>query len=60
MEGVLTKTKTEGKNGEKDGDAEAYLKMVLAMPMKALILIGMPAEEVDGLIAELNGGESDG
>ncbi len=59
LEDVLAKTKTEGKTGEKDGDAAAYMKMVLAMPIKTLILIGMPAEEVDGLIAQLNGGAGD-
>jgi beta-glucosidase len=57
LEDILAKVHASGKTGDKEGDGEAYLKMVLAMPMKTLILIGIPAEVVDGTIATLNGGE---
>lgn len=56
---ILAQTGTAGKNGEKDGDGAAYLKMVLAMPLKALILIGQSAETVDDLISTLNREEAD-
>jgi beta-glucosidase len=59
LSGVLETVKASGKTGEKPGDDAAYLRMVLAMPMKALILIGLPAEQVDGLIAELNAGREE-
>jgi len=51
---ILETVKASGKTGDKEGDDEAYLKMVLAMPMKTLILIGLSAEKVDGFIAALN------
>jgi beta-glucosidase len=54
LENVLETVKASGKTGETPGDDEAYLKMVLAMPLKALILIGIPSEQLDDLIAELN------
>ena len=54
LTGVLEKVKASGKTGDKEGDEEAYLKMVLSMPVKTLILIGMPAEKVDGFISALN------
>jgi beta-glucosidase len=47
-------TKMQEKTGDKPGDDEAYMKMVLAMPIKALILVGVPAEQVDGIITTLN------
>jgi beta-glucosidase len=56
MTALLTSldTKMREKTGDKPGDDEAYLKMVLAMPVKALILVGVPAEQVDGIINTLN------
>jgi beta-glucosidase len=54
---ILARIKASGKAGDKEGDDAAYLKMVLAMPVKALILIGMPAGQVDGLLETLNGGD---
>jgi beta-glucosidase len=43
------------KTGSKPGDDEAHMKMIMSMPLKTLILIGVPAEEVDGILGELNG-----
>jgi len=54
LSAILEKVKASGKTGDTVGDDEAYLKMVLSMPMKTLILIGLPAEQVDGFIALLN------
>jgi beta-glucosidase len=45
-----------GNTAHKEGDREAFMKMVLSMPIKTLILIGMPAEEIDGALRRLNGG----
>lgn len=39
-----TGTKMSGKSADKPGDEEAYMKMILSMPIKTLILIGMPAD----------------
>jgi beta-glucosidase len=44
----------QGKTGNKPGDDEAYMKMVMAMPLKTFLLLGVPAEEVDGIVATLN------
>ncbi|MDR1893728.1 MAG: fibronectin type III-like domain-contianing protein, partial [Spirochaetales bacterium] len=47
-------TKMRDKAGDKAGDDEAYMKMVLSMPIKVLILVGVPAEQIDGIINKLN------
>jgi beta-glucosidase len=54
LAGILAKVQPAGKAGETESDREAYLKMVLAMPVKALHLVGVPAEQVDAFIAGLN------
>jgi hypothetical protein len=41
-------TRMRDKTGSRRGDDEAYTKMVMSMPLKTLILIGVPAEDVDG------------
>ncbi|MDR1271984.1 MAG: glycoside hydrolase family 3 C-terminal domain-containing protein [Clostridiales Family XIII bacterium] len=43
-----------GKNGDKPGDDEAYNKMMMTMPLKTFILLGIPAESVDGILDALN------
>jgi hypothetical protein len=48
-------TRLRDKTGDKPGDDEAYMKMVLSMPVKTLILIGVPAGDVDDLLARING-----
>ncbi|MDR1029055.1 MAG: glycoside hydrolase family 3 C-terminal domain-containing protein [Clostridiales Family XIII bacterium] len=42
------------KTGDKPGDDEAHMKMVMSMPLKTFILLGVPAEEVDGILAQVN------
>jgi beta-glucosidase len=42
------------KTGNKSGDEEAYMKMMMAMPLKTFLLLGVPAEKVDGILEALN------
>ncbi|MDR1615953.1 MAG: glycoside hydrolase family 3 C-terminal domain-containing protein [Syntrophomonadaceae bacterium] len=49
-------TQTQGKTGGKPGDEEAYMKMVMSMPIKVLILLGVSEEQVDGILEGLNNG----
>jgi len=53
IEGMLKTYHFETK--DKAGDEEAYKKMILSMPLKALILVGVQAEQIDAIIEQVNG-----
>jgi len=52
IESMLKTYKFEAK--DKESDEQAYLKMILSMPLKALILVGVQAEQVDAIIKQIS------
>jgi beta-glucosidase len=47
-------TEMRDKTGNKPGDDEAYMKMVMATPLKTFLLLGVSSESVDGILEALN------